>query len=204
MSDIHAHGNDRTFLDDHTLDDLGARADEAVVLDDGRAGLYRFQHAADADTAGQVNVLADLCTGTHGCPGVDHGATVDIGADVDIGGHQDCAGCNIGSLAGRCRRYHAYTAFTKFTRVGVGVLRGHLVVVVGEATFYEGIVLDAERQQHGLFQPVVDDPVAVFLLGHAGHATVQHVDGLQCGLLDVGIDIARGDIGTALKGGFNC
>jgi hypothetical protein len=50
----------RVFFDDHAFDHFRARADEAVVLDDGRAGLQRLEHAADADAARQVHVLADL------------------------------------------------------------------------------------------------------------------------------------------------
>jgi hypothetical protein len=78
----------RVLLDDHAFDDLGARADEAVVLDDGRVGLQRLEHAADADAAGQVHVLADLRAAAHGGPGVDHRAFVDVGADVHVAGHQ--------------------------------------------------------------------------------------------------------------------
>src|SRR5690606_7322665 len=76
LADVHAHGDHRALLDDHAFDDLRARADEAVVLDDGRRGLHRLQHAADADAAGQVHVLADLGAGTDGRPGVDHGAGI--------------------------------------------------------------------------------------------------------------------------------
>src|SRR3546814_8858500 len=47
----------RALLDDDALGDLGACADEAVVLDDDRIGLQRLQHAADADAARQVAVL---------------------------------------------------------------------------------------------------------------------------------------------------
>jgi len=53
---------------------------EAIVLDDGRIGLQRLQHAADADAAGEMHVLADLRAGADGDPGVDHGLGIDIGA----------------------------------------------------------------------------------------------------------------------------
>src|SRR5690606_39235569 len=78
LADKHAHAQDRAFAHDAALDHFRTRADEAVVLDDGGAGLHRLQHAADADAARQVDVLADLRAGTHGCPGVDHRALVDI------------------------------------------------------------------------------------------------------------------------------
>src|SRR5574337_144339 len=59
LADIHPHPEDRVLLDDHAFDDLGACADEAVVLDDRRVGLEWLEHAADADAARQVHVLAD-------------------------------------------------------------------------------------------------------------------------------------------------
>ena len=45
-------------------------------------GLQRLEHAADADAAGQMHVLADLRAGADRGPGVDHRAFVDIRADV--------------------------------------------------------------------------------------------------------------------------
>ena len=63
--------------------DFRARADEAIVLDDHRPGLQRLEHAADADAAGNMTVLADLRAGADRRPGVDHGALIDIGAEID-------------------------------------------------------------------------------------------------------------------------
>ena len=54
------HRQHRALLDDDAFDDLAARADKAIVLDDDRLGLQRFEHAADPDPAGQMAVLADL------------------------------------------------------------------------------------------------------------------------------------------------
>jgi len=58
LADEHAHRNHGAGFDDHALDDLRAGADEAVILDDGGTGLQRLEDAADADSAGQVHVLA--------------------------------------------------------------------------------------------------------------------------------------------------
>ncbi len=44
------------------------------------SGLQRLQHAADADTAGQMHILADLRAGADRDPGVDHRAGVDVSA----------------------------------------------------------------------------------------------------------------------------
>ena len=57
LSDEDTHGDYAVFFHNDTFDDLAAGADEAVVFDDCRGGLQRFQHAADTDTAGKVAVL---------------------------------------------------------------------------------------------------------------------------------------------------
>src|SRR5690606_28163687 len=85
----HRHGRrqDRARADDGApahpgpFDDHGAAAEQRVVLDDHGHGVRRFEYAADADTAGQVHVLADLRARPGRGPGVDHGAGVHVGAD---------------------------------------------------------------------------------------------------------------------------
>src|SRR5680860_168080 len=107
LTDVNAHGDHGTLLDDHAFDDLRARADEAVVLDDGGRGLQGFQYAADAHAAGQVHVFADLRAGADGGPGVDHGAGVYIGSDVHVRRHQHDVGRDVGALAHGRRRHHS-------------------------------------------------------------------------------------------------
>src|SRR5207249_323215 len=97
--DEHAHGQYRAFTHDHAFGHFRARADEAVVLDDYRPGLQRLKHAADAGTAGNVAVLADLRAGADRRPGVDHGARVHISAEIDEARHQHDAGRDIGGAA---------------------------------------------------------------------------------------------------------
>src|SRR5690606_27381524 len=48
LADEHAHADHAVVADHDALDHFRARTDEAVVLDDGRAGLQRLEHAADA------------------------------------------------------------------------------------------------------------------------------------------------------------
>src|ERR1700687_5670021 len=48
LPDEDAHGNHRARFDHDALDDFGACADEAIVLDDGRTGLQRLEHPPDA------------------------------------------------------------------------------------------------------------------------------------------------------------
>src|SRR4029079_2206322 len=55
-----AHREDRPALHDDPLGHLGARADEAIVLDDHRPGLERLEHAADPGAARNVDVASDL------------------------------------------------------------------------------------------------------------------------------------------------
>src|SRR5437016_4274453 len=64
LSDEHAHRDDRAGLDDHTLDNFGASADEAIVFDDRRTGLQWLEHSADTNSAGEVNIAANLRTRT--------------------------------------------------------------------------------------------------------------------------------------------
>src|SRR5439155_11831284 len=87
LPDVDAHTQHRLLFDDDTFDDFGARTDEAVILDDRRIRLHRFQHAADTDPAGQMDVLADLRTRANRDPGIDHRPFVDICADIDERGH---------------------------------------------------------------------------------------------------------------------
>src|SRR6185437_7263438 len=63
------HGEDGALFDNHAFRDFAARANEAIVLDDDRRRLHRFQHAADADAARDVTVLADLGAGADRRPG---------------------------------------------------------------------------------------------------------------------------------------
>src|SRR5690606_9718399 len=94
-----AHGQDAAAADDHPLDDFGAGADEAVVLDDGRVGLQGLQDPADADPAGEVHPLADLGAAADRDPGVDHGPLVDEGPDVHEAGHEDDVAGHVGPVA---------------------------------------------------------------------------------------------------------
>ena len=57
LADVHAHGDHRAFFNDNAFNDFRARADEAVIFDDGRVSLQRLENAADAYATGQVNVL---------------------------------------------------------------------------------------------------------------------------------------------------
>ena len=140
---------------------LGAGADEAVVLDDHRAGLQRLEHAADAGAAGDVAVLADLRAGADRGPGVDHGAAVDIGAEIDeaTASARRPARCRP-SGARRSRARRGSRPRGTGPRPSPSNLDGHLVPPdrPAGAAGDQRHVVEAERQQHRLLQPLVDGP----------------------------------------------
>src|SRR5258708_6692517 len=59
-ADEGAHRQHRALFDNDALDDLAARADEAIVLDDNGLGLQWLEHAADPDPAPEVTLSAHL------------------------------------------------------------------------------------------------------------------------------------------------
>ena len=81
-----------------------------------------------------MDVLANLCARSNGCPSVDHGAVVDVGADIDVGWHQnditpdECATANTG------RGHNAGAGGFEVILVEVDVLERNLVVVASPFT----------------------------------------------------------------------
>jgi hypothetical protein len=173
LADVNAHGKDRVLADDDAFDDFRTGADEAVVFDDGRVGLQRLKHAADADTAGEVHVFADLGAGTDGNPGVDHGAFIDVGADVHVGRHQHGVLGDEGTLADDGARHDAEAALAELLFAPAFELGVDLVVETDVAGFLDAVVAGTEGEQHGLLDPLVGDPFAVDLLGDAQLAGVE-------------------------------
>ena len=112
----------RAFLDDHAFDDFGARADEAVVLDDRRAGLQRLEHAADAAPPDRCTLRADLRARADRRPGVDHRAFADVRADVDVGRHQHRVRRDVRAATHDRVRHDAHAVGAKPRFVVVGVL----------------------------------------------------------------------------------
>src|SRR3546814_9351491 len=68
---------------DLALNHFGSGANKAIVLNNDRISLQRLKHTADADTAGQMHILADLGAASNRHPGIHHGALIDKSADVD-------------------------------------------------------------------------------------------------------------------------
>ena len=143
------------------------------------SGLQRLQHAADADAAGEMTVLADLRARADRGPGVDHGAAVDIGAEVHERRHQDDVRRDVGRAAHHRARHGAEARFLE--TIGVPALElGRHLVPPGRAAGGAGhrrVVAQPERQQHGFLQPLVDGPCAVAAaLGDARLAAVEQVE----------------------------
>src|SRR3989304_1644469 len=59
LTDEHPHRDHHVVLQDHPFHDFRTRADETVVADDGRIGLHRLQHAADAYSGKQLEFNPD-------------------------------------------------------------------------------------------------------------------------------------------------
>src|SRR4249919_4081802 len=74
LAQENTHADHAVMADNEAFHHLRTRADEAMVLDDRRRRLQRFQHAADARTATEVAMLADLRAGPDRCPRIHHRA----------------------------------------------------------------------------------------------------------------------------------
>ncbi len=146
------------FAHDDALGHFRARADEAIVLDDHRSGLQRLEHAADADAARDVAVLADLRARAHRRPGVDHGAGIHIGAEIDERGHQHHARRDIGRAAHHAARHGAKAGGAEVLVVPIVELRRDFVPPgrVRRAAEDDAHVIQTKRQQYGFLEPLID------------------------------------------------
>src|SRR5690606_38230475 len=169
---VDTHGQHRAFADDDPLGHLGPRADEAAVLDDRRIGLQRLEHAADAGAAGAVHLLADLGAGADRGPGVDHGPVVDIGPDVHEAGHQHHVLADVAAAPRNGPGDRAEAGLAEARLVPAGPLGRHLVPpgpgrdvdhaeAAADVLAHDPVVVQAERQQHGLLQPLLGLPHAL-------------------------------------------
>src|SRR4051812_14751508 len=173
-SQDHAGADERPPSDARPLDDHAAAADHGVVLDDHRRGLGRLEHAADPDTAGEVDVDPDLGARPDGRPRVDHAVGTDTGADVDVARHHHHAAVEERSPPRRGTRYYPHTGRL------VALLQRHLVGVLERAQLrrLHGRALEVDEDR--LLEPLVDDDVAVGIdLGHARVTAVEEVDRLS-------------------------
>ena len=204
LPDVHAHGNHAAFFDNHAFDDFGTRADEAVVFDDGRAGLQGFEYAADADAAAQVDVFTDLGARADGRPSIDHRAFVHIRADIDVRRHQNGVFADEAAAARHGTGYGAEACGAEFFFAPIGKFSRHFVEVFVYAVVLHFVVLNAEGKQYGFFRPFVDFPLPhAQAFGHAQAAGIELAQGFQHGFFDFEGNGGRRDVGAVFKGGFD-
>src|SRR5262249_10146600 len=88
VDDRHGTGEDAPGAEHRVATNPGAfghdaaAPDIAIVFDDDRRRLWRFEHATNSHAAGQVNVRSDLRTRADGRPRIHHRVVSHIGADV--------------------------------------------------------------------------------------------------------------------------
>ena len=128
--------------------------------------------------ARDVDVAADLRAAADRRPGVDHRAFADVGADVDEARHQHRARRDEGAAADDRAGHRAEAGLRELLLAPAGELGRHLVPPMRAARAAGDRLhrVEAERQQHGLLQPLVDGPLAADLLGDARLAGVERGD----------------------------
>ena len=102
-------------------------------------------------------------------------------------------------MAHHGRRHHPRASGGKGDLVKIGELGFNLVVVVGEPALEGAVVVQGEGEQHGFFQPLVDDPAAIFGFRHSPLAAVQSRQGLVNGVFQRGIGVLRRDAAAVFK-----
>ena len=203
LTNVYAHRDDGTFFDNHPFNHFRACADEAVIFNNGRVSLQRLQHAADTHATGKVDVFTNLRTGTDGRPGINHGAFINICADVDVRRHQHGVTGNERALT-HCRWWHDAEAFFLETCfIVVSEFHRHFVEVAAFCPFDHLIIINTEREQHRLFQPLMRHPLTVNFFRHTQCAGIQQGDHLIYRFAGNGVCIGWRDLGTAFKSGFN-
>src|SRR5690606_25707128 len=113
LAQEYAHADHAVVADHHAFHHLRTRADEAMVLDDGRAGLQRLQHTTDTDAAGQMAVLAVLRTRTHRGPVSDHRALAHMRSDIGETRHQHHVLAEIAAATGDGPGHHAHAGLAE-------------------------------------------------------------------------------------------
>ncbi|MEH2493595.1 hypothetical protein V1294_000074 [Bradyrhizobium sp. AZCC 1678] len=137
--------------------------------------------------------------------GVDHGRLIDIGAEIDEGRHQhDVAGDERRTAHDRAGD-GAEACIAKTVLAPALELRGHLVPPRGlaRAAGYSAHVVEAERQQHRLLQPLIDLPLAAsFALGDARLALVEQFERVIYSLANFALGRRRNAV-AGIEGGVD-
>jgi hypothetical protein len=175
--------------------DDAAGADECSIFHDDGLRLRRLEHAADADPARQVHVLADLRARTDRRPRIDHRVFVDVGADVHVPGHQDRAPPEKRAVARDARRHAACSEF-----LVIGLRRKLIEVAEAVWIAHDAVVVTPERQQDRDLDPGVGLPSAVRRLADPQPPRVERrqdlIDGRAVRTANVAAGLQRFDPGA--------
>src|SRR5262249_12413215 len=155
-----------------------ACADEAIVLDDDRSRLQRLKNAADTRAAGDMAVLTDLRAAADRGPAIDHRALVHIGAQVHERRHEHDIGSDMRAVPHDAAGHRAEARGLETRLVPADEFGRHFVVPEGLAvlerrTLDQFHVVQAEREQHGLLDPLVDLPGIAYFFSHAQLSAVK-------------------------------
>src|SRR3546814_6838141 len=129
---------------------FGSGANKAIVLNNDRISLQRLKHTADADTAGQMHILADLGAASNRHPGIHHGALIDNSAHVDDAGHQHDIPGYMRSMPCNGPRHSAETGAAALRLAPALTFRGHLVppMHAAGAAGNSRVVIEAQGPQY--------------------------------------------------------
>src|SRR6185437_10999647 len=181
-AEIDTHRQYSAGADDDAFCHFRAGPHEAMILDDHRPRLQWFKHATNAGAAGNMAILADLRARADSRPSVDHGAAIDVCAKIDERRHKHDTGRN------KCRMPHhtaGHRTETRFAKArGVPALELGIDLIPPSGLAWpagdDTHVVEAEREQHRLLEPLIYLPLAVAVsLGDPRRAAVEEV---ECGI----------------------
>ena len=141
-----------------------------------------------------MNIGADLSAGADGGPGINHGAFTDISADVDIRGHQHRIVGDKGPFTHGRRWHYAHAITLEVGQLVIGIFGWHFVEITGVAAINDFGIVQAEKQQHCFFQPLMNHPFAADFFCDAQLASIQPVDNSEHCSLDHGVELAWYDL----------
>src|SRR5581483_11578576 len=131
-----------------------------------------LEHAADPDTAGEMDVGADLRARSDRRPGIDHRVRADPRTDVHVRRHQDDAAREERAVPGSRRRHHANAELL------VAALQWNLVVILKRPYLARLQLPLPEVVQDRRLHVRIYAPAVAVRLGDAHLASVERSDRL--------------------------
>src|SRR5207302_7736103 len=112
----------------------------------------------------------------HRGPGIDHRAFVHVGADIDVRRHENHVFCDISPTPRYGGRHDSESTSPETRAVVMFELAWDLVVEPERSGANRPVVLQPERQQHRLLDPLVRLPGPVELFRDPQSALVERVE----------------------------